>query len=324
MKIHIIGAGSLGLLYGARLAASGTDVTFWCHSKDQAEQLRSKGITVKGEHDSIYVPSGSYKAEPVSRYHELGGAEEDDYIFLMVKQTGLSKVVEELFAPYSSEHRKLLCFQNGTGHIEQLRHQLPAWTLYVAVTTEGAKRSGLSEVVHAGQGSTWIGQAGGSFSRGENVAFSNGTQSEKALAVQLETAGFEIFLSNELDTMIYRKLLMNAVINPLTALWRIPNGGLLESEERLSLMRELYEEGIAVYSACSIPWENNLWEQILQVCQATSGNTSSMLKDVLDGRITEVSSINGSIVRMAERVGVPTPVHRLIWQLIEGIHVKEA
>ncbi|MGM1046542.1 MAG: ketopantoate reductase family protein [Bacillota bacterium] len=321
MTIHIIGAGSLGLLYGGRLAASGTDVTFWCRSKEQAEQLRSNGITVIREQDSIHVPSESFQAEPISRYHEIGGAGEDDYIFLMVKQTGITKVVEELFAPYSSKHRRLLCFQNGTGHMERLRRELPAWTLYAAVTTEGAKRSGPSEVTHAGQGSTWVGQAVSSFSDDEKADPSEGSESEKALAVQLERAGFDVFLSKELDIMIYRKLLMNAVINPLTAVWRIPNGELLESEERMHLMKELYEEGIAVYSACNIPWETDLWEQILQVCQATSGNTSSMLKDVLEGRTTEVSSINGSIVRMAERVGVSTPVHRLIWRLIEGIHV---
>ncbi|WP_106768325.1 ketopantoate reductase family protein [Paenibacillus faecalis] len=323
MKIHIIGAGSLGLLFGGRLAASGADVTFWCRTNEQVEQLRLKGITVTKDHKSIHISPGFFRAEPMSKYHELGGAGEEDCIFLMVKQTVLNSVIKELFAPYSLRHLKLLCFQNGTGHIEQLREHLPAWTLYAAVTTEGAKRSGLAEVIHAGDGSTWIGQAGDDVSN-KKADIIKGSELEKELTAQLEIAGFEVFLSKELDTMIYRKLLMNAVINPLTALWRITNGELLESEKRISLMRELYEEGIAVYEACNIPWEKNLWDQILQVCQSTSGNTSSMLKDVLDGRKTEVSSINGSIVRMAERIGGSAPTHRLIWRLIEGIHVKEA
>lgn len=317
MRIHIIGAGSLGLLYGGRLAASAAKVTFWCHSKEQADQLRMSGITVKQKDKIINISSDSFQAEPVSKFHEMGGPREEDYILLMVKQTGIAKVAEELLRPYSNLHCKLVCFQNGTGHIEQLKKSLPNWSLYAAVTTEGAKRDSATEVIHAGEGSTWIGRA-------DTISLNEGTGSawsENALVSRLETAGFEVFLSNQLDGMIYRKLLMNAVINPLTALWRITNGELLETEDRMSLMRELYEEGIAVYTACGIPWEGNLWEQIIQVCQATSDNTSSMLKDVLEGRATEVSSINGSIVRMGEGMGVPTPVNLLIWKLIEGIHV---
>lgn len=324
MKIHIIGAGSLGLLYGGRLAANGTEVTLWCRSKEQAEQLNQEGIKISRNGVFTHIPPELFRAEPISRFHELGGAREGDFIFLMVKQTGMTKAVEELLAPYSTEHRRLLCFQNGTGHMELMEHLLPGWKLYAAITTEGAKRSGAVEVVHAGEGSTWIGEAGDSLSVQGQVNRFIGDASEKALASRLERAGFEVFLSKEMDGMIFRKLLMNAVINPLTALWRIPNGELLESEERIQLMRELYEEGTAVYTACNIPWATDLWDQILQVCRATSGNTSSMLKDILDGRVTEVTSINGSIVRMGESKGVLTPAHRLIWKLIEGIHVKEA
>lgn len=323
MTIHIIGAGSLGLLYGGRLAASGSEVVLWCRSIEQADQLRLKGITIKGKDEVIHVSSDSFQAKSISGFHEQGGPRENDYIFLMVKQTGIATATRELLTPYSGVKRSLICFQNGTGHMEQLQQLLPNWMLYAAVTTEGAKRIEATKVIHAGAGSTWIGQAGSSSIDGKQNQKQTGN-TEKALAECLERAGFEVFLSNELDGMIYRKLLMNAVINPLTALWRIPNGALLESEDRISLMRELYEEGVAVYTACGIPWETDLWEQILKVCQSTSGNTSSMLKDVLEGRTTEVPAINGSIVRMGESKGVPTPAHRLIWKLIEGIHVKEA
>lgn len=323
MTIHIIGAGSLGLLYGGRLAASGSNVVLWCRSEEQAEQLRLNGITIEEKDETIQISRDSFQAKAISEFHEQSSPGEHDFIFLMVKQTGIEKVARELLTPYSSMKRNLICFQNGTGHIEQIQRMLPNWSLFAAITTEGAKRVGETEVIHAGAGSTWIGRAGTSFIEGKQYCHET-AQPEKALAASLERAGFEVFLSNDLDGMIYRKLLMNAVINPLTALWRIPNGALLESEERIAFMRELYEEGIAVYTACEIPRESDLWEQILKVCQSTSRNTSSMLKDVLEGRTTEVTSINGSIVRMGESKGVPTPAHRLIWKLIEGIHVKEA
>lgn len=47
MNIHIIGAGSLGLLYAGKLAASGCGVTVWCRSEEQASKLRTTGITIE-------------------------------------------------------------------------------------------------------------------------------------------------------------------------------------------------------------------------------------------------------------------------------------
>ena len=64
-----------------------------------------------------------------------------------------------------------------------------------------------------------------------------------------------------MDEMIYRKLLINAVINPLTALWRILME-LLTSPERVRLMKQLYNEGIAVYEAAGISYGSGLWEWI--------------------------------------------------------------
>jgi 2-dehydropantoate 2-reductase len=125
------------------------------------------------------------------------------------------------------------------------------------------------------------------------------------------------------DTIIYRKLLINAVINPLTAIWRIPNGGLLASGERMKLMRELYDEAVAVYDACGIVHENGTWDSIIGVCRATSGNTSSMLADVLAARATEIRWINGSIVEMAERSGLAVPLHRWMCRMVEGMIAEE-
>ncbi|MFD1904841.1 ketopantoate reductase C-terminal domain-containing protein [Paenibacillus rhizoplanae] len=101
-----------------------------------------------------------------------------------------------------------------------------------------------------------------------------------------------------MDTIIYRKLLINAVINPLTAIWRVQNGELLASPERVHIMKELYTEAIGIFEACGITLEQGAWEAILEVCRATSGNTSSMLADVLAARETEIRWINGSIVNM--------------------------
>ena len=319
MNIHIIGAGSLGLLYAGKLAASGCGVTVWCRSEEQASKLRASGITIEEiEGKPQTVAPHAFSVRAWDAFAESGAAADADYLFLMLKQQGIEEMAREVLAPFGHHRRNLICFQNGTGHLERLRELLPMWKLYAAITTEGAKRTSSSSVLHAGHGTTTIGKM---MPAASFIGATSREDHEIELVKELNRAGFEALLSNEMDEMIYRKLLMNAVINPLTALWRIPNGALLSSHERVGLMKQLYHEGILVYEAAGIPYGNKLWEWIVSVCQSTSGNTSSMLKDVMDGRTTEVAWINGSIVQLGHKYGVSVPKHELITQLIEGMNL---
>ncbi|MNI47078.1 2-dehydropantoate 2-reductase [compost metagenome] len=189
------------------------------------------------------------------------------------------------------------------------------------MTTEAAKRKTLTEVIHAGRGEVYIGKE----NQGDSGADMPPDEQKAAISLtdQLVTAGFSAFMSKEVNTMIYRKLLINAVINPLTAVWRVQNGELLASEQRVLLMKELYAEAVAVYDACGIVYEDQAWEHIVEVCRATSGNISSMLADVLASRETEIRWINGSIVDLGERRGIEVPLHRWICRLVEGMRARE-
>lgn len=188
--------------------------------------------------------------------------------------------------------------------------------VYPAVTTEGAKRQGVASIVHAGSGVTEIGCS----EEGEESKNNNFNQ---CVLNRLLAAGFDACLSKEIENGMYRKLLINAVINPLTAVWRVRNGELLSHPIRIHMMRRLYDEGIQVYEAHGIHWENAWWEQIINVCRSTAENHSSMLADVLAQSMTEVASINGQLVQMADQAGVTAPTHEVLWQLIEGMRLKE-
>ncbi|WP_150266302.1 ketopantoate reductase family protein [Paenibacillus tepidiphilus] len=327
MKVDIIGAGSLGMLLAGRLAKAGTEIRLWCRSREQSDALHREGLVVSYENGQapVELSGNQVAAAPVSGFAEAWLAEPGDIIAVAVKQNALHESLPELLAPLSGERLQVVCFQNGYGHLEMLQELLPASEVWAAVTTEAAKRKNLTEVIHAGSGEICIGMqtAGGSALVPEELEGGTGSKAVLSFIEALNTAGFAAYLSNEVDIMIYRKLLINAVINPLTAIWRIPNGELLHSQSRIRVMKELYEETIAVYDACSIGYEDGMWERILEVCRTTAANISSMLADVTAARPTEIRWINGSIVDLAQRSGVDAPMNVMICRLLEGMNAKE-
>ncbi|MGN7414250.1 ketopantoate reductase family protein [Paenibacillus sp. SAF-068] len=313
MIIDIVGAGALGLLYGGKLLMAGNQVRFWTRTTAQADLLAQEGVTIVERDGEMHILPDQIQAKPISEFADTWKNTPGEWVLLMVKQTGIDDFIRAI-SPLQDHMLNIACFQNGMGHMEKLQTALPKSLLCSAITTEGAKRE-QGRVTRAGAGETRLGRY--------NIHIVDSTFIEEkgtsTLAGSLEQAGFDCTVSNEIDKLIYRKLLINAVINPLTALWRIPNGELLITEERKRLMRQLYDEVWLVYSERGICLDLDMWDQLVSVCRSTATNTSSMLADVLAGRGTEVGSINGHIVRMARELGLAAPTHEILIQLIEGM-----
>ncbi|WP_238654628.1 ketopantoate reductase family protein [Paenibacillus piscarius] len=325
MIIDIIGAGSLGLLLAGRLISGGAVLRIWCRSEEQSRALTEHGLTISYEDGtaSLTVGGGSFSAGTVKEYTQQQLTDPGDVTLITVKQKVLHQDLPEILRPLRGLNLTMIGFQNGCGHLELLQELLPASSIWAAVTTEAAKRKTLTEVIHAGKGEICIGKN----SRSLDGTKLNEQNSWPAAVISfidaLITAGFDASLSKEVDTIIYRKLMINALINPLTAVWRVRNGELLDSPGRMQLMKELYTEAARIYEACGIPAGPQLWDAAQEVCRATSGNISSMLADVLAARETEIRWINGSIVEMGRRQEIDAPLHRWICGLVEGMTVRE-
>lgn len=324
MKIEIIGSGALGMLFGGMLAASGEEVAFWTRTAEQAANLREHGIVVKGPNGSTsYIAPDGISANSIEEAMERNESDRPDWILLTVKQRHIDTELLSRMKARMGSKTKIACFQNGVGHIEKIKASFADHSVYAVITTEGAKREGGPVVIRAGHGATRIGIPGysgfGNLEGFKAEKNEKAKEAEESLVNRLKKAGFESFLSNDIDKEIYRKLLINAVINPLTALLRIPNGELLEDTDRTELIRQLCEEGIRVYQACNIPYDPDMYSIIAGVCRSTSVNTSSMLKDVLEGLPTEVDYINGYLVEMARSVNLEVPGHETLWRLIRAL-----
>ncbi|WP_339062284.1 2-dehydropantoate 2-reductase [Tepidibacillus marianensis] len=301
MKIAIIGAGSLGLLYASRLKKyTNAELFLITRTEEQKMKLIKENL-------QMYEQDGTNYTIYIQTFSQFEHGQAMDWIFLMVKQTdrmGIEKTIEQ----WSGEKTKILCFQNGIGHREYLQQQIPN-PLYSAITTEGALRLDENRVKHTGKGETWMGYPEQSYD-----------DSMEELLYLFNQAGFLSFYSEKIMEKSWRKLAINAVINPLTALFEVKNGVLNDDLYLQRLVKRLVTEITEVIALANIDIGQEIEQAIRQVCISTKENESSMLQDIKRGRKTEIDSITVPFLNLGKNYLISTP-------LLEGItwmvHAKE-
>jgi len=310
MNIHIVGAGSLGLLFAGKLGLTGAAVTLYPRTSQQADQLKERGITVISEQLQTEQKTNAVYMKAWDGITADSAVQEGDWILVTVKQKHIDDLFVRKLSWLAGQQGKVCCYQNGIGHIERMEKYIEGKQIYAAITTEAARRDGMGIVTHTGSGNTIIGHMRGSLNE-ENL--------ENSLMKWLNRAGFSAQVSKTIDMDVYRKLMINAIINPLTSIMRIKNGELLDKPERLQWMKWLYDEIDAVYQANDIHVGAAMWNQVKHVCAATAANTSSMLKDVLAESETEIEWINGSILRLAASTEVDPIYNRAVYTLVRSL-----
>jgi 2-dehydropantoate 2-reductase len=203
----------------------------------------------------------------------------------------------------------VLSLQNGIGPEEILARYLPKQRILRGVTAQGATLVEPGVIRWAGQGSTRFGSL---------VSVGPPAQHEILQLVEVfRQAGIEAHNVERVEPLLWEKLLINAAINPLTALFGIPNGVLLEDSALRLILREVVSETRCIVASHGVQLSSEqAMERVEGVCRATAENLSSMLQDVQRGKRTEIDFINGVVVREGERLGIATPLNRLLTQLV--------
>jgi 2-dehydropantoate 2-reductase len=232
-------------------------------------------------------------------------------VLVLVKahQTPWAAEQARILSDTPDSHPRPIVFtlQNGIGNRETLAETLGAQQIGQAVTSLGATLLGPGRIRHAGMGATIV-------SEQPNRA------AAQALVELFTQSGLPATLSNDLDTLVWSKLIVNVGINALTALLRVPNGTLAEQPAATALVALIVAEAVAVAKARGIhlPYADPL-EHVLEIAQATGSNRSSMLQDVIRNSQTEIVTINGAIVREGTRLGIATPANHMITQLVQAL-----
>jgi 2-dehydropantoate 2-reductase len=188
--------------------------------------------------------------------------------------------------------------QNGLGNREALQLALGDRAVAVGVTTAGAT---LLEPGHV------LGHPG-------KTVLAGSPGQRHAIFVELfQGAGLEAELSPDIEPLVWRKLVANCAINPLSALLGVTNGALLDAVESRQILERAAREAGAVAAALGIDLGEDPASIATDVARWTAGNRSSMLQDLGRGARTEIDAITGAVVREARRLGVPVPVNEELY-----------
>jgi 2-dehydropantoate 2-reductase len=296
MSVLIVGIGALGCLFAARLAASGCPVTMLGSWPDGLAALRKHGVR-------LLEMDGSSHNYPVELM--VGSESQVKFIhaLVLVKAWQTERAAKQL-EHCLSEAGLALTLQNGLGNYEILSDRLTPGRVALGVTTVGARMLEPGYVQYTGKGRVSIGAS-------PNI---------DKLAGLLTEAGFEVEITPDPTSLLWGKLVINAAINPLTAVLRVANGELLDRPGAHALLAEAAREAalVAMEEGVVLPYPDPI-AAVEQVARNTASNYSSMLQDVQRGAITEIEAINGAIIRVGERSGIPTPVNKMLYQLVSSL-----
>lgn len=297
MRIAIIGAGALGGVIGFYLSAV-TDTVLVDPWADHVAAMVAHGLHCERD--------GSDTQRTVRAFTDpaLAGPVEAALVLVKARQTPwAAEAARRLLAPDGVAYT----LQNGLGNYEVLAATLGETRVGQGVTSLGGTLLGPGRVRHAGMGPTFFGAA-------PDCAVAD------RLADLFTRAGLPATVCDDVTSLVWGKLVVNAGINALTALLRVPNGVLAEVPAARELLAAAVREAAAVAAAQGIilPYPDPV-EHVLGVARATATNRSSMLQDVLRGAPTEIAAINGAVVREGMRAGVATPVNALLTTLVEAL-----
>lgn len=286
--IAIVGPGAIGRLIAAHAVSEGLAVTLIGRNGPlDAHSFQFQGLTG--------TQPRAIRINPAQR----GTAS------LLVVTTKAYQAVDAIAqaVPYVNRECGILLLHNGLGTHETIAARHPTHPLLIGTTTHGAYIADNQTVVHSGAGETWIGQPrSGPLPDPVRRAIN-------ALAETFMPTSWR----DEIMVLLWRKLAINAVINPLTALSQLQNGTLAQPEWRPTVDALLDEIG-ALYHAMALPLSDAeirtaVWQTIAQ----TAANFSSMNRDRAAGRPTEIDQITGVLLGHAARCGVAMPQHQALY-----------
>jgi 2-dehydropantoate 2-reductase len=306
-RVCVVGAGVIGSLYAAHLARV-AEVEVLTRRDEHAAALNERGLRVSGKSDFT---------APVRATADAAGLADVDLVIVATKATQLEDAARQLAGRFP--RATVMTIQNGLG-AEELVRGYGDWPLISAVTFMSGVRHDDAHVEYELDTETWLGPFAGT------ATYERAQEIEALIA----SAGLRARAFPDLRPAQWSKLIFNATVNTVSALTDLPHVSQFAARERPTdlghLVHDLVEEGKAVAAAAGValhedPWEMNVHAVRRGETLAAEGqyaHVPSMLEDVRARHPTEIDFITGALVREAERLGVPVPLHTAMYRLVKA------
>ncbi|TEW56042.1 2-dehydropantoate 2-reductase [Psychromonas sp. RZ22] len=300
--IQIIGAGAIGCLWLAKLQQS----NFACH------------IVTRTKHQTTELQFTNLQAEkirlPISHSHQLLHntlIEQQSVILVCVKAPNvLSALLMQ--RPYISTQQPIILMHNGYGCADEILKHFPNNPIISATTANASLLNAPFNITQTGNGASYF----GTFNC-ENKKLDLATLIKPFQAVMKD-----VHWCNDIAEKCWLKLIINAAINPLTAIHQIKNGALQASEFSLTI-KAIIEESLAIAKAEQFNFELlSLQKSINAVIEATAPNYSSMNRDIFYRRETEIEFINGYLIKKAHQHNIEAPILTNLYQQIKALEYR--
>jgi len=285
--IHIIGTGAMACLWASYFPTHYKLHFIQRHSKAETFRFEKKpgGIFISGQSlikDTIHSPI--------------------KHLIVATKAFDAKAALDSI-RQYLDQDAQILLLQNGMGSQQLIGQTYNLYAVYACSSTEGAYKSDPHTLVHAGIGQNNI----GSMSNLANV---------ERLSQWLPCEHF--IWQADIEPILWKKLIINSVINPLTVIYQCRNGELIKQEHIRQHMQLICKELDALLEKLPFKLEAS-YSLALDICQLTANNYSSMYQDWQKKRPTEIDFISGFIVKTCQEYSVPCPQNRKLLEQIQQL-----
>ena len=299
MKIAIMGTGGVGGYYGGLLAQTGQDVTFIARGA-HLQAIREKGLQIKSVHGDFLVSPAQATDAPAA----VGLV---DLVIFSTKTYHTDEAAQAI-KPMVGKGTTVVSLQNGVDAADRI----------------GA----VVGMEHLIGGATWLSAAIeapgviGQYSQFRRIALGefNGQATPRLQSVfdTLNATGATVEVSDDILKVLWTKFVFIASVSALGSLTRMPFGGYIHIPESRAVLTEALGEVAAVAAARGVALDADVVDKTLAFIDGSApGIKPSMQRDVEAGRVSELESMLGMVVRLGTELGVPTPVMRLAYAVLK-------
>ena len=303
MRIAVYGAGGVGGYFGARLAAAGNDVVFIARGAHGAA-MAAQGLQVKSQLGDLTLEKVTVSDRPM----DLAPI---DLVMLCVKLYDLDDAAAAL-RPALSKDALVIPFQNGVDSEERLSAVLGADRVAAGIAYISATVAEPGVIAHHNSSCTLV------VGPQDEAQAAGQAERLQAFVAAGKAAGFSTVYREDMTRALWEKFVLLAPFATVTALSRQPAGVIREDADMLALFAAAVQEAVDVGRAAAVDLDDEIAERCVSGMKALPPHMkASMCHDLEAGRRLELEGLTGAVMRLGERHGVDTPVHRTAYAALK-------